>query len=118
MASPLFLLFRLGTVKWFDSKKGFGFITPESGEADLFVHQSSIHAEGFRSLADGEGVEFEVSENNGRQAAVNVTGPDGSFVQGAPYNPQGSRGPRPDSGRGGFGGDRNGGGGNYYNDRY
>eukprot|EP00854_Cymbomonas_tetramitiformis_P015877 gene15877-18829_t len=50
-----------GTVKWFNSEKGFGFITPSDGSADLFVHQSSIHAEGFRSLAENEEVEFKAA---------------------------------------------------------
>lgn len=53
-----------GKVKWFNSKKGFGFITPESGE-DVFVHFSEIQAEGFRNLEEGDDVEFEV-ENDQR----------------------------------------------------
>jgi cold shock CspA family protein len=74
-----------GTVKWFDATKGFGFLVPDDGSADVFVHHTSIHAEGFRSLGDGEKVEFEVIEEpNGRFKAYNVTGPDGSYVQGAP----------------------------------
>merc|ERR1711884_868332 len=75
-----------GHVKWFDVKKGFGFIIPNNGDQDVFVHQTSIHAEGFRSLAEGEEVEFEVDvdESNGRRSARNVTGPDGGYVQGAP----------------------------------
>ena len=44
-------LVKSGTVKWFDTQKGFGFITPEDGSEDIFVHQTSIHADGFRSLA-------------------------------------------------------------------
>uniref|UniRef100_A0A804P4P3 CSD domain-containing protein n=1 Tax=Zea mays TaxID=4577 RepID=A0A804P4P3_MAIZE len=72
-----------GTVKWFNDTKGFGFISPEDGSEDLFVHQSSIKSEGFRSLAEGEEVEFSVSEgDDGRTKAVDVTGPDGSFVRG------------------------------------
>ncbi|KAG1359415.1 hypothetical protein COCNU_08G008610 [Cocos nucifera] len=72
-----------GTVKWFNGTKGFGFITPDDGGEDLFVHQSSIKAEGYRSLAEGEAVEFTIAEgDDGRTKAVDVTGPDGSSVQG------------------------------------
>lgn len=60
-------------------------MVPDDGSADVFVHHTAIHAEGFRSLGDGEAVEFEViTEPNGRSKAFNVTGPDGSYVQGAP----------------------------------
>jgi cold shock CspA family protein len=71
-----------GTVKWF-GEKGFGFITCEDGK-DVFVHQSAIHARGFRSLAEGESVEFIVVNENGKLRAENVTGPKGDFVKGAP----------------------------------
>ena len=47
-----------GTVKWFDEKKGYGFISPESGGQDLFVHYSNITAEGFRTLHEGQRVEY------------------------------------------------------------
>ncbi|KAL3774541.1 hypothetical protein ACHAWO_003992 [Cyclotella atomus] len=76
-----------GSVKWFDTAKGFGFIVPDDGSNDVFVHQTAIKAEGFRSLAEGESVEFKISTDaNGKSKAVDVTGPDGSDVQGAPYN--------------------------------
>mmetsp|Transcript_10811 Transcript_10811/g.17913 ORF Transcript_10811/g.17913 Transcript_10811/m.17913 type:complete len:94 (-) Transcript_10811:169-450(-) len=78
-----------GTVKWFNTIKGFGFIVPDDGSDDIFVHQTAIKAEGFRSLADGEVVEFLVEEDdNGRRKASKVTGPEGSNVQGAPFRPQ------------------------------
>lgn len=73
-----------GNVKFFDTVKGFGFITPQSGGDDIFVHQSQIRKDGFRSLADNEEVEYDVMENpgNNRMFAANVTGPNGVPVQG------------------------------------
>lgn len=76
-----------GKVKFFDVTKGFGFIIPDDGSGDIFVHQSAIHSPGFRSLAEGEDVEFDVSTDDkkgGKKFATNVTGPNGSYVQGAP----------------------------------
>ena len=61
-----------GTVKWFNDQKGFGFITPEDGADDVFVHQSAIQAEGFRSLSEGDRVEFEVVQGQKGPAAENV----------------------------------------------
>ncbi|CBI17369.3 unnamed protein product, partial [Vitis vinifera] len=73
-----------GVVRWFSDQKGFGFITPNEGGEDLFVHQSSIKSDGFRSLGEGETVEFQiVLGEDGRTKAVDVTGPDGSSVQGS-----------------------------------
>ncbi len=60
-----------GTVKWFNDSKGFGFITPEEGE-DVFVHHTSIQSEGFKSLAEGEQVEFEVEQGEKGSKASNV----------------------------------------------
>ncbi|HTS86034.1 MAG TPA: cold-shock protein [Usitatibacter sp.] len=51
-----------GTVKWFDDAKGFGFITPEDGGKDLFAHHTSIQMDGFKSLKEGQAVEFEVTQ--------------------------------------------------------
>ena len=60
-----------GVVKWFNDKKGYGFITRDSG-SDVFVHHSSIIAEGFRSLSEGDRVEFAIKEEQKGQAAVDV----------------------------------------------
>ena len=62
-----------GTVKWFNDSKGFGFITPDEGEKDCFVHYSAIQGDGFKSLAEGDRVEFEVGEGPKGPAAENVT---------------------------------------------
>jgi len=60
-----------GTVKWFSDQKGFGFITPESG-SDVFVHHSAIQGEGYKSLAEGQQVEFEVTKGPKGDQATNV----------------------------------------------
>ena len=60
-----------GTVKWFSDKKGYGFIARETGQ-DIFVHYSSIEVEGFKTLAEGEHVSFEVEEGARGQVAKNV----------------------------------------------
>ena len=62
-----------GTVKWFNDAKGFGFITPEGGAKDCFVHHSAIQGNGFKSLTEGEQVEFDVVQGQKGPAAENVT---------------------------------------------
>lgn len=62
-----------GTVRWFNDAKGFGFITPEEGDRDCFVHYSAIQGDGFRSLAEGDKVEFEMVDGPKGPAAQNVT---------------------------------------------
>ena len=61
-----------GTVKWFNDAKGYGFITPENGSKDCFVHHTAIKADGFRSLAEGERVEFDIVDGAKGPAAENV----------------------------------------------
>lgn len=61
-----------GTVKWFNDSKGYGFITPEDGSKDVFVHHSAIQAEGFKSLSEGQEVTYEVEQGPKGPNAVNV----------------------------------------------
>ena len=61
-----------GTVKWFNPTKGFGFIQPESGGKDVFVHISAVEAAGWSTLNEGQKLSFEVATNKGRESAVNL----------------------------------------------
>ena len=61
-----------GTVKWFSDSKGYGFVTPEDGSEDVFVHYSAVTGEGFKTLAEGDVVEFEVEQGEKGPRAVNV----------------------------------------------
>ena len=62
----------IGTVKWFNASKGFGFINPDDGGEDLFVHHSEIKTDGYASLDEGQKVEFEVGEGKKGPCATNV----------------------------------------------
>ena len=62
-----------GTVKWFNSSKGYGFITPDDGGNDLFIHHSEIKTEGYASLDEGQKVTFEVGEGKKGPCATNAT---------------------------------------------
>jgi CspA family cold shock protein len=61
-----------GKVKWFDTKKRFGFITPDDGSKDIFVHISAVESAGLRTLDEGQSIEFDLEENRGKPAAVNL----------------------------------------------
>ncbi|CAN6563342.1 unnamed protein product [Malus baccata var. baccata] len=107
-----------GKVRWFNDVKGYGFITPDAGGEDLFVHQSSIRSDGFRTVAEGESVEFLIDfGDDGKTKAIDVTGPDGAPLIGNKKESFGHSGGRGGGGGGsGFsggwrGGDRRNGGG-------
>ena len=61
-----------GTVKWFNSQKGYGFIQPSGGGRDVFVHISAVERAGLSSLNDGQAVEYEIESNRGKESAVNL----------------------------------------------
>jgi CspA family cold shock protein len=62
----------VGAVKWFNAEKGFGFITPDGGGEDLFVHHSAIQMQGYRDLTEGQRVEFEITQGQKGMQASNV----------------------------------------------
>ena len=64
---------KTGTVKWFDNKKGYGFITPSEGGSDLFVHMSSILMEGYKTLSDNQKVSYQMETSDRGPVATNVT---------------------------------------------
>lgn len=61
-----------GTVKWFDTQKGYGFIQPSDGSKDVFVHATAVEAAGIGTLKDGQAVTFEVSNERGKPSAINL----------------------------------------------
>jgi cold shock protein len=67
-----------GTVKWFSDEKGYGFIAPEDGSKDVFVHHSNIEGTGFKTLAEGATVEFEIREGQKGPEATNVVAAGGA----------------------------------------
>lgn len=61
-----------GTVKWFNTQKGFGFIQPDTGEGDVFVHISAVEKSGMRALNEGQRVSYDITSERGKQAATNI----------------------------------------------
>lgn len=91
-----------GVVKWFNAEKGYGFITPDDGGKDCFVHFSAIQGGGFRKLEEGQKVEFEVGQGQKGPQAENVTALDGGTGGGGAGG--GDRGGRGGGREGGYGG--------------
>ncbi|XP_010531090.1 PREDICTED: cold shock domain-containing protein 3 [Tarenaya hassleriana] len=92
-----------GKVNWFNDIKGYGFITPDDGSEELFVHQSSIVSDGFRSLTVGDTVEFAITQgSDGKTKAVDVTAPGGSPLNKKEITSRGNGGRRGGGGSGCF----------------
>ncbi|XP_071818953.1 protein lin-28 homolog A-like isoform X4 [Apostichopus japonicus] len=87
-AEPVEGVIYTGSVKWFNVNKGYGFITPDDGSGDVFVHQSSIKMAGFRSLDDAERVEYKFKSSVKGREAEGVTGPCGAHCQGSKRRPK------------------------------
>ena len=105
-------------VKWFNGVKGFGFIAPDAGGEDLFVHQTSICSDSFRTLAEGDAIEFAIKHgNDGRSKAVDIIVPRGftisSYGGGRGREYSGDRGKGVEGYGGGYGGGYGSGGGGY-----
>src|SRR5213078_3706364 len=102
-----------GVVKWFNAEKGYGFITPDDGGKDCFVHFSAIQGGGFRKLEEGQKVEFEVGQGQKGPQAENVVALDGGTGGGGSSAGGGGRerGGYGGGGGGGYGGGGGGGGG-------
>jgi cold shock CspA family protein len=100
-----------GVVKWFNAEKGYGFITPDDGGKDCFVHFSAIQGGGFRKLEEGQKVEFEVGQGQKGPQAENVTALDGGTASTGGGGDRGGREGRGGGGGGGYGGGGSGGGG-------
>lgn len=96
-----------GNIKWFSNQKGYGFVTPKPGASitdDVFVHQSSLHCEGYRTVGEGWDVEFGIGlDDEGKVKAENVTAPGGGFCTGprVPRRHRGNRQPRNENSEGG-----------------
>ena len=61
-----------GTVKWFNAQKGYGFIQPENGKRDIFVHISEVEKAGLRQLNEGQQIQYDVESNKGKESAINL----------------------------------------------
>ena len=67
------IIMATGTIKWFDSKKGYGFIAPDDGQKDVFIHISAVESAGLSHLNDGQKISYEIEENKGRESAIDIS---------------------------------------------